>query len=70
MRMPAQRYEAPQGEVEETLAEIWAEVLRRGAGRAARQLLRAGRALAAGDAGDRAAAAGAGAWRWRLRRAV
>ena len=36
--------------VEEALAEIWAEVLRRGAGGRGRQLLRAGRALAAGHA--------------------
>ena len=56
----ARGYEAPQGEVEETLARIWAEVLEGGAGRPARQLLRARRPFAPGGAAGVAAAAGAG----------
>ena len=43
-------YEAPAGEAEEALAEIWARGAGRRAGRPPRQLLRAGRALAAGRA--------------------
>ena len=53
-------YEAPAGETEEALAGDLGRGAGRGAGRAPRQLLRAGRALAAGDAGDLAGAAGAG----------
>ena len=55
-RKPGERtrsYVAPRTPVEEGLAEIWSEVLRVRAGRHPRQLLRPGRALAAGDAGDR-----------------
>ena len=52
----AEAYVAPRTPIEEVLAGIWAEVLRRRARRRARQLLRARRALAAGHAGRRAAA--------------
>ncbi len=57
---------APRDAVEEALAEIWAEVLGLRAGRRARQLLRAGRPLAAGDA--RGLVAGAQALRHRAAR--
>ncbi len=41
-------YEAPLGEVETLMAGIWAQVLRAGAGRAPRPLLRTGRAFVIG----------------------
>jgi hypothetical protein len=50
-------YEAPIGETEEALAEIWARAAGRGAGGALGQLLRAGRPLAPGRDADRADAA-------------
>ena len=48
------RYVAPRTPTEEVLAGIWAEVLGAGAGGRGGQLLRAGRALAAGDPRRRA----------------
>ena len=51
-------YEAPRGEAEETLARLWAELLKVERVGLARQFLRAGRAFAPGGDADRAHAAG------------
>ena len=54
----AKAYEAPRTPIEEIVAGIWSEVLGVERVGVERQLLRAGRAFAAGDAGDLASAGG------------